>query len=185
MLEAHRVSSFRPRWEVREDGAPLLVLEKKGWRSGVEYTLDGTSYEVRSTWTGSRYTLASGDSEIAHAERIGRKHWSVTTPEGEFRFRRRSIWKSDQEWVAGPDSSAVLGSIRRTGTLARRRRGAAARHAGPGRGVRARGRAAHVGAGCRRSGERGRGDLTAGGTTAASVVHPTASATIVATPSGG
>lgn len=116
MLEAHRVSSFRPRWEVREDGAPLLVLEKKGWRSGVDYTLDGTPYEVRSTWTGSRYTLVSGDSEIAHAERIGRKHWSVTSPEGEFRFRRRSIWKSDQEWVAGQDSSAVLGSIRRTGT---------------------------------------------------------------------
>jgi hypothetical protein len=116
MLEAHRVSSFRPRWEVREDGAPLLVLEKKGWRSGVEYTLDGTAYEVRSTWTGGRYTLTTGDTEVAHAERIGRKHWAVTTPDGEFHFRRRSIWKSDQEWVPDPDSSAVLGGIRRTGT---------------------------------------------------------------------
>jgi hypothetical protein len=116
MLEAHRVSSFRPRWEVREDGAPLLVLEKKGWRSGVEYTLDGTSYEVRSTWTGSRYTLTRDDAEVAHAERIGRKHWSVTTPTGEYHFRRRSIWKSDQEWVPDPDADEALGAIRRTGT---------------------------------------------------------------------
>ncbi|HEY2193913.1 MAG TPA: hypothetical protein VGH76_16675 [Actinomycetospora sp.] len=116
MLEAHRVSSFRPRWEVREDGAPLLVLDKKGWRSGVEYTLDGTAYEVRSTWTGSRYTLAQGDAELAHTERIGRKHWSVTTPDGEYHFRRRSIWKSDQEWVPDPEASTALGGIRRTGT---------------------------------------------------------------------
>ncbi len=110
------MSSFRPRWEVREEGVPLLVLEKKGWRSGVEYTLDGTPYEVRSTWTGGRYTLASGDAEIAHADRIGRKHWSVTTPEGEFHFRRRSIWKADQEWVSAPDASEALGGIHRTGT---------------------------------------------------------------------
>ena len=117
MLEAHRVSSLRPRWEVREDGAPLLVLEKKGWRSGVEYTLDGAPYEVRSTWTGNRFTLTRGDAEIAHAERIGRKHWSVSTPDGtEFHFRRRSIWKSDQDWVSGPDAAAALGGIRRTGT---------------------------------------------------------------------
>lgn len=116
MLEAHRVSSFRPRWEVREDGAPLLVLEKKGWRSGVEYTLDGAAYEVRATWTGSRYTLTRGEEEIAHAERIGRKHWSVTTPEAEYHFRRRSIWKSDQEWVPDPDAPAALGGIHRTGT---------------------------------------------------------------------
>ncbi len=116
MLEAHRVSSFRPRWEVREDGSPLLVLAELGWRSGLEYTLDGTIYEVSTTWTGTRYTLTSGDTEVAHAERIGRKHWSVTTPESEFHFRRRSIWKPDQEWVAGPDSSATLGGIRRTGT---------------------------------------------------------------------
>jgi hypothetical protein len=116
MLEAHRTSSFRPRWEVREDDAPLLVIEKKGWRSGVEYSLDGTSYELSSTWTGSRFTLTSGDAEVATAERIGRKHWSVTTPEGRFHFRRRSIWKSDQEWVSAPDAPSALGSIRRTGT---------------------------------------------------------------------
>lgn len=116
MLEAHRATSFRSRWEVREDGAPLMVLEKKGWRSGVEYTLDGTTYEVRSTWTGSQYTLTSGDAEIAQAHRIGRKRWSVSTPEGEFHFRRRSIWKSDQEWVAAPDAPSALGAIRRTGT---------------------------------------------------------------------
>jgi hypothetical protein len=116
MLEAHRASSFRSRWEVREDGEPLLVLEKKGWRSGVEYTLDGTAYEVRSTWTGSQYTLTSGDSELAQAHRIGRKHWSVSTPDGELHFRRRSIWKADQEWVASPDAPSSLGGIRRTGT---------------------------------------------------------------------
>ena len=116
MLEAHRASSFRPRWEVREDGAPLMVLEKKGWRSGVEYTLDGTPYEVRATWTGTQYALRSGDAEIAHAERIGRKHWSVSTPEGEFHFRRRSVWKADQEWVDAPDAPTALGGCRRTGT---------------------------------------------------------------------
>ncbi|HEY2221526.1 hypothetical protein [Actinomycetospora sp.] len=116
MLEAHRATSFRSRWEVRQDGAPLLVLEKKGWRSGVEYALDGATYEVRSTWTGSRYTLTSGDSELAQAHRIGRKHWSVSTPDGEFHFRRRSVWKADQEWVASADAPSVLGGIRRTGT---------------------------------------------------------------------
>ena len=117
MLEAHRVSSLRSRWEVREDGAPLLVLEAKGWRSSVRYTLDGVAYEVQSTWTGTTYTLTDGEgAELAKAERIGRKHWSITTGDEELHFRRRSIWKADQEWVSDPDSTEPRGTIRRTGT---------------------------------------------------------------------
>lgn len=116
MLEAHRARSFRSRWEVREDGEPLLVLEKRGWRSGVESTLDGSSYEVSSSWTGSQYTLTSGDAELAAAHWIGCKRWSVTTPDGEYHFRRRSIWKSDQEWVVAPDAPTPLGGVQRTGT---------------------------------------------------------------------
>ena len=117
MLEAHRVSSFRSRrWEIREDGAPLVVLEKKGWRSGVSYTLDGTVYDVTVTWTGGQYTLCSDDAELARAHRVGRKRWAVTTPEGEFHFRRRSIWRSDQEWVRSPDAPTALGGVRRSGT---------------------------------------------------------------------
>ncbi|MDL5154663.1 hypothetical protein [Actinomycetospora termitidis] len=117
MLEAHRVSSLRSRWEVREDDAPLLVLEAKGWRSSVRYTLDGIAYEVQASWTGSQYTLTTDDgAEVARAERIGRKRWSIVTPEGTYYFRRRSIWKADQEWVADPDTEEPVGSIRRTGT---------------------------------------------------------------------
>lgn len=110
------MSSLRSRWEVREDDTPLLVLEAKGWRSAVRYTLDGIGHEVQSTWTGTQYGLTREGAEIGRAERVGRKRWSIVTPEATFHFRRRSIWKADQEWVADEGSEEPLGSIRRTGT---------------------------------------------------------------------
>jgi hypothetical protein len=117
MLEAHRVSSFRSRrWEIREDGAPLVVLEKHGWRSGLSFTIDGTAYEVGVNWTGGQYTLTSGDVQFARAHRVGRKRWVVETPEGEYHFRRRSIWRSDQEWVASPDAPTAIGGVSRAGS---------------------------------------------------------------------
>lgn len=115
MLHSRRVASLRARWEVRgDDGEPLTALERSGWR-GVRYTLDDSVYEVLPAWTGRRYSLSSGERELAHAERVGRKHWTVSTPDGEYHFRRRSIWKSDQEWVSSPDAPSALGGIRRAG----------------------------------------------------------------------
>jgi len=114
VLTARRSSAWRSRWEVARDGVPLLTLDGSTWSGGGHFELAGRRYDIPTNWLGSRYRLESDGAVVAEAERVGRKDWTLTADGRTHRFRRRSIWRPDQEMV--DESGAVLGGVRRTGT---------------------------------------------------------------------
>lgn len=117
MLTARRSSAWRSRWEVARDGVPLLTLDGSTWSGGGHFELAGRRYDIPTNWLGSRYRLESGGAVVAEAARVGRKDWTLTADGRTHRFRRRSIWRPDQEMV--DTSGTVLGGVRRTGTWGR------------------------------------------------------------------
>lgn len=112
MLIAVRTAFWTSRYEVRDGGRPVTTWDARMWRSGGDFTLDGRRFSVRSNAWGNRYVMTGDDgAEVAVADRVGRKHWTVEAGGQAYRFQRASIWSGAQELhnAAGP-----VGSVRRT-----------------------------------------------------------------------
>jgi hypothetical protein len=115
MLHARREGAFKHTYDITgADGTLITTWNPSTWRSKGEFTLDGTQYAVHATgWTQQRAELVDGSGrQVAVADRVGRKHWTISTDRGEFTFRRPSVWRGDQ--VLEVDGEQV-GSIRRLG----------------------------------------------------------------------
>jgi hypothetical protein len=115
MLLAQRRGAFKHSYEITgDDGAPITTFHPSGWRSKGEFDLGGTGYSVRSSgWTQQRAELVDRDGrQVATADRVGRKNWTISTDRGELAFRRASVWRADQVLELGGEP---VGSIRRVG----------------------------------------------------------------------
>ncbi|MBL7256183.1 hypothetical protein JKJ07_17950 [Actinoplanes sp. LDG1-01] len=93
-------------------GREITTWDKSTWKSGGEFTLEGRRFRVRSKIWGSKYTMVDdSDTVVASAERVGRKHWTVSAGGQTYNFRRKSFWSSEEEFVLG---DTRVGSIRKT-----------------------------------------------------------------------
>ena len=123
MITAHKPSRWRQQWDVARDGALLARFDQATFRNRGRFTLDGRDHLVKGLGIGTRYALhaarvdggEASDSGpvLAEAARVGRKDWSITSGGRTFHFRRRSMWRPDQDLV--DDTGEVVGSIRRAG----------------------------------------------------------------------
>lgn len=111
MLTARSTSIWRNRYALELDGRPLTTWDHSLWSKGGEFTLGGRRYEVRGNFWGTRSTLLDQmGGELASAERIGRRRWSVTSAGQTYQFRRASMWSNRQELYSG---DRALGSVSR------------------------------------------------------------------------
>ncbi|MEV8510711.1 hypothetical protein [Dactylosporangium sp. NPDC051484] len=112
MLQARRTSVWRSRYEVVADGRTVITWDGALWNNGGDFTLDGRRYEVRGNVWGSRFTMVDGSgAQVARAERVGRKQWTVEAAGRAYHFRRSSIFGTEQELVT---DGRRVGSVRRT-----------------------------------------------------------------------
>jgi hypothetical protein len=112
MLQARKTSIWRSRYEVSADGRPLTTWDGRVWKSGGDFQLAGQQYRVRGNVLGGTYRLVdSAGATLATARRVGRKRWTVETDRATYAFRRKSMWSSEQELLAG---ESRVGSVRRT-----------------------------------------------------------------------
>ncbi|MEV1292115.1 hypothetical protein [Pseudonocardia sp. NPDC049635] len=114
MLRAEKTSPWRGAYEFTVDGAPVSSFSSHWWRSGGRMTIDGRDHEIRAGRWGGTYTMTDttdgADRVVATAERVARKHWTVTADGRSYRFRRASMWSSEQLLVEGEQA---IGSIRK------------------------------------------------------------------------
>lgn len=102
MLTARPASSWRNIYEVAVDGRPLTTWNASFWKQGGTFTLDGRDYQVRGSTWGTRSTMLDElGGELAVAERVGRKNWTVTYTGQTFHFRRHSLWSQQQDLYLG------------------------------------------------------------------------------------
>jgi hypothetical protein len=112
MLTARPTSMWRNRYEIAVDGRPLTTWDQSFWKHGGTFTLDGRPYEVRGNFWGTRSTLVDQlGGELASAERVGRRRWTVTSAGQTYRFRRASWWNSSRQELYIDDRPA--GSVTR------------------------------------------------------------------------
>jgi hypothetical protein len=113
-VRAEKTGSWRSCYEISADGRPLTCFDGSTWRSGGRFTLDDRAYTVSARRFGSSYVLADeaagpGAAPLAVAHRVGNREWTVAAAGREYRFRRTSFWRGDQE-LLGPDGP--VGGIR-------------------------------------------------------------------------
>jgi hypothetical protein len=115
MIRAQRRGAFKHSYEITgDDGREITTWNPSGWRSKGEFALGGTGYAVRASgWVQQRAELVDeAGRQVAGADGVGRKQWTITTDRGVWEFRRASMWRPDQ--VLEVDGRPV-GSIRRVG----------------------------------------------------------------------
>ncbi|GAA1888841.1 hypothetical protein [Asanoa iriomotensis] len=112
MLTARPASAWRNRYDVALDGRPLTTWEASFWKQGGAFTLDGRRFEVRSSTWGTKSTMVDEmGGEVAAAERVGRKRWTVSYAGQTYTFRRHSMWSQRQDLYVGDNA---VGYARRT-----------------------------------------------------------------------
>jgi hypothetical protein len=113
MLVARSRGAWKQDYDITRDGAPVTVWSPKTWSSGGEFTLDGVRYTVRTNgWATSAELLDPAGRQLATAERLGRKQWTVRAGGRTHTFRRPSWWTQDQVLVVGDEE---VGAVRSTG----------------------------------------------------------------------
>lgn len=115
MLHARKQGAFKRAYDITTAaGTPVATWSKSTWQNNGEFELDGARYGVRTSgWIQQRAELVEGQGrEVAAADQVGRKRWTITTGRREYTFRRASAWRADQ--VLEVDGEQV-GTIRRTG----------------------------------------------------------------------
>ena len=111
MLLAKRTSIWRGRYEVSQDGRPVARWDGSLWGSGGDLQVAGHAFQVRGNAWGSRFSmLDKAGGVVASAERVGRKHWSVTAGGVTYQFQRASVWTQAQDLYAGGQK---VGSVRK------------------------------------------------------------------------
>lgn len=113
MLEATKSSFLGRTYDITLDGRPVASWTSKIWRNGGDVTLAGHRYRIDAATFTNRFTMRDANgTEVATAEKAGRKHWTVVADGKPHRFRRTSIWGNRQDLLVGDNA---VGSIRRTG----------------------------------------------------------------------
>lgn len=113
MLTATKTGAFARRYEILSDGQPVATWSQKFWRSGGDITLAGHTYRVDATTFTNKYRMYDSlGSEVATAEKAGRRNWTLTADGKPHRFRRRSFFGSTQDLMTG---DSVVGSITKKG----------------------------------------------------------------------
>jgi hypothetical protein len=113
MLLADKISVWRSRYRITVDGREVAIWDSTVWKRGGGFELDGRRYEVRGNAWGNRFAMADASGmPVASADRVGRRRWTVEAAGQAYEFRRASMWRSEQELVAGGNR---IGSIRRAG----------------------------------------------------------------------
>lgn len=111
MLRADKDGVFSRTYRITEDGRAVTTFESRWWSSGGSFSLDGRTFGIRANMWGGRYGMADEDgARVASAEKVGRKHWTVTSPQEVYRFRRASIWRQDQVLL---HEEREVGAVRR------------------------------------------------------------------------
>jgi hypothetical protein len=101
MLEARKTSIWRNSYDISLDGRPLARWDGSSWKLGGAFDLDGRRYQVRSNTWGTTYVMADdADTNVATADRVGRKNWTVQAAGVNYVFRRPSIWRHEEELVS-------------------------------------------------------------------------------------
>jgi len=112
MLTARPTSKWRNSYALELDGRPLTTWEASLWKQGGRCTLDGHEYQVRSNTWGTRHTMVDeSGQEVAVADKVGRKRWTVTYGGQTYQFRWRSMWSQQQDLYVGDQA---VGYARRT-----------------------------------------------------------------------
>jgi hypothetical protein len=112
MLTAEKVSMWRGRYRILSDGREVAVWDPSWWRTGGDFDVDGSFFQVRANGWGTKYRmLDQAGNEVALVERAGRKRWSVQAGGRTYEFRRASFWGNQQELLV---DGARVGSMRRT-----------------------------------------------------------------------
>ncbi len=84
------------------------------WRKGGAFELDGRQFDVGSNLWGSTFGMATADgAEVAKADRVGRRSWTIQAGRRRYEFRRASFWKGDQ--VLLDATGTEIGSVRKLG----------------------------------------------------------------------
>src|SRR6478735_8796158 len=90
MIEAHKVSAWKGRYDIVADGRP---------------------HDVRANlWQGDWAMTDAAGSVVARATGVGRKTWTVEADRVTYEFRRGSWWRYEVELLA---AGAAVGSVRR------------------------------------------------------------------------
>ncbi|WP_243706243.1 hypothetical protein [Micromonospora sp. KC721] len=111
-MEARRTSVWRSRYAVTDRGREITVWDSSMWKSGGEFELDGRRFQVRSNVWGNKYTMVDdAEAVVASADRVGRRRWTVEAAGQTYHFRRKSIWRDEEELVLG---DTRVGSVRKT-----------------------------------------------------------------------
>ena len=110
-MEARKISAWKNTYVVTDRGREVATWDRSVWRSGGEFLLDSRRYRVRSNGWGTRYTMTDeSDTVVAAADRVGRKHWTVSADGQTYDFRRRSWWNNEEELVLG---ETRVGAVRK------------------------------------------------------------------------
>jgi hypothetical protein len=110
-MEARRVSVWGARYDLLADGERVATWEQAGWRPGGTLELDGRRYLLRSDPAGRTCSLVgSGGRQIASADQVGRRDWTIRAGETTYRFRRAAPWRQKEDVLV--DGQRV-GSLRR------------------------------------------------------------------------
>jgi hypothetical protein len=111
MLQARKVNVWRNRYELASDGQPLTTWDRRTWRTGGTFELAGRRYDVRGNVWATRFEMTDEfGMNVAAADRVGRKRWTVEASGRSYQFQRASLWRSEQMLVT---DGRPVGSVRR------------------------------------------------------------------------
>lgn len=113
MLVAKKVGFWKNTYEISVAGQLVTTWEKSSWTRGGAVELDGRRLEIRGNLWGTRYTMTDEEgAELAAADRVGRKRWTVEADGRIHELRRASMWRQEELLLA---DGREVGSIRRSG----------------------------------------------------------------------
>lgn len=112
MLRSTRRGFFRHSYEISEDGRPAAVLAGAR-REGATFSVEGGEYRVvRNGY--KAFTLTGPDGEVAKAERVGGRTWTISSLYVPLELVRTSIWKETYEVTRFGET---VGTLRQDGTF--------------------------------------------------------------------
>ena len=95
MLRSTRRGFFRHSYDISEDGRPTATVTSVR-REGATFAVEGADYRV--TRNGRKaFTLTGPSGEVARAERVGGRTWTVSSLHVPLELVRTSIWKETWE----------------------------------------------------------------------------------------
>ena|SRR5690242_7707864 len=111
MIEAHKVSAWKGRYDIVADGRPVATWDKSAWTSRGRLEIEGRPHEVRANlWQGNWAMTAADGSVVATATGVGRTTWTAEADRVAYTFRRGPWWRYEVELLA---AGVAVGSVRR------------------------------------------------------------------------